>query len=170
VSGYGLELDDAEHARLRAQAAGVHLIDADLWPLAVLIHNGDREQEIVDHAASLVRAGGRVLLYDLDSTMIRIAPPTAPVSELHERYLAYQRARGNDPAVGLRLPELLESAGLALEAFRGICHTRARTPGQRGYPGPHAARWPRPGSLRPTTSSAGAASSNSSTPSHSSRG
>jgi hypothetical protein len=37
VSGYGLELDEAEHARLRAQAAGVHLIDADLWPLAGVV-------------------------------------------------------------------------------------------------------------------------------------
>jgi SAM-dependent methyltransferase len=98
----------------------------------VLIHNGGREQEIVDHAASLVRPGGRAMLYDLDSTMIRIVPPTAPVSELHERYQAYQRARGNDPAVGLRLPELLESAGLTLEAFRGTCSTRSRAPGQRG--------------------------------------
>ncbi len=210
---YGLELDDIEHARLRAQAAGVRLIDDDLWALAgvvagaevvdlgcgpaavmlellslvgpegtltgvdadpgmvergraevaaagagnvvlreglaqdsglpagafdtavvrlVLIHNGGREQEIVDHAASLVRPGGRVLLYDLDSTMIRVVPPSAPVSELHERYQAYQRARGNDPAVGLRLPELLESAGLALEAFRGSCHVRSRAPDQRG--------------------------------------
>ena len=82
----------------------------------VLIPNGGREQEIVDHAASLVHPGGRVLLYDLDSIMIRVVPPTAPVSELHERFQAYQRARGNDPAVGLRLPELLESAGLVLEA------------------------------------------------------
>lgn len=213
VSGYGLELDAVEHARLRAQAAGMRGRHEDLWPLAgvvpgadvvdlgcgpaavmlellalvgpdgtltgidadpgmvergradvaaagvgnvvvqrglaqesglppgsfdtaivrlVLIHNGGREQEIVDHAASLVRPGGRVMLYDLDSTMIRVAPPTAPVSELHERYQAYQRTRGNDPAVGLRLPELIESAGLTLEAFRGTCSTRLRAAGERG--------------------------------------
>jgi ubiquinone/menaquinone biosynthesis C-methylase UbiE len=98
----------------------------------VLIHNGGREQEIVDHAASLLRPGGRVMLCDLDSTMIRVAPPTAPVSELRERYQSYQRARGNDPAVGLRLPELIESAGLTLEAFRGTCSTRLRAAGERG--------------------------------------
>lgn len=213
VSGYGLELDDVEHARLRAQAAGVRVIDAELWAMAgvvpgadvvdlgcgpaavmlellplvgvdgtltgvdadpgmvergradvaaagarnvvvrrglaqdsglsaggfdtaivrlVLIHNGGREREIVDHAASLVRPDGRVLLYDLDSTMIRISPPTAPVSELHERYQTYQRVRGNDPSIGLRLPELLESAGSELMAFRGSCHVRSRTSGQRG--------------------------------------
>jgi SAM-dependent methyltransferase len=98
----------------------------------VLIHNGGREQDIVDHAASLLRPGGRVLLYDLDSTMIRIEPPVAPVTELHDRFVDYQRSRGNDPAVGLRLPQLLESAGLTLEAFRGNCQTRSRTPGERG--------------------------------------
>jgi SAM-dependent methyltransferase len=213
VSGYGLELDDTEHARLRAQAAGVHLEDGDLWPLAgvvpgadvvdlgcgpaavmlellplvgtagtltgvdfdprmvergraaiasagadnveiregtaeesglpaesfdtaivrmVLIHNGGKEQAIVDHAASLVRPGGRVLLSDLDSTMIRHSPPTAPISELHERYQAYQRVRGNDPGIGTRLPELLESAGLEVEAFRASCRPRLRGAGQRG--------------------------------------
>jgi len=212
VTGYGLELDDVEHARLRAQAAGV-LSKGDLWSLAgvepgsdvvdlgcgpaavmlelvqlvgptgtvtgvdadpgmvergradvaaagvenvsvreglaqasglpeasfdvavvrlVLIHNGGREQAIVDHAAALVRPGGRVLLTDLDSTMIRVVPPTAPVSELRERFMDYQRARGNDPAVGLRLPELLESAGLTLELFRGNCSTRVRPSGERG--------------------------------------
>ncbi len=208
-----MELDDVEHARLRAQAAGVASMKGDLWTLAgvepgsdvvdlgcgpaavmlelrqlvgpsgtvtgvdsdpgmvergrtdvaaagvenvsvreglaeasglpeasfdvavvrlVLIHNGGREQAIVDHAAALVRPGGRVLLTDLDSTMIRVVPPTAPVSELRERFMDYQRARGNDPAVGLRLPELLESAGLTLELFRGNCSTRVRPSGERG--------------------------------------
>jgi SAM-dependent methyltransferase len=212
VSRYGLELDDVEHARLRAQAAGVG--DNEIWALAgvasgadvvdlgcgpaavmlelssvvgpngtltgvdadpdmvrrgtaavaaagannvvvqqglaedsglptgsfdcavlrlVLIHNGGREQAIVDHAASLVRPGGTVLLIDLDSTMIRYVPPsTAPIAELHERYQAYQRGRGNDPAVGLRLPELLESAGLDVETFRTACAPRRRTSGERG--------------------------------------
>lgn len=213
MSGYGLELDDVEHARLRAQAAGVNMVDDDLWRLAgvvpgadvvdlgcgpaavmlellprigpegtltgidsdpamvergraavaaanagnvvlqeglaqesglpadsfdsvivrlVLIHNGGLEQAIVNHAASLVRPGGRVLLYDIDATMTRIAPPTAPVTELHERYQAYQRLRGNDPGIGMRLPQLLESAGLRVEAFRGSCRPRQRGAGQRG--------------------------------------
>jgi SAM-dependent methyltransferase len=213
VTGYGLELDDVEHARLRAQAAGVRFNRADLWRLAgvepgadvvdlgcgpaavmlelvelvgpsgtvtgvdsdpgmvargqadvaaagaanvvvqqglaqasglpeasfdvavvrlVLIHNGLRAQEIVDHAASLVRPGGRVLLYDLDSSMIRIVPATAPVTELHERFQDYQRARGNDPGIGVRLPELLEAAGLELEVFQGNCSTRVRPSGERG--------------------------------------
>lgn len=82
----------------------------------VLIHNGGREQAIVDHAASLLRPGGRVLLYDLDSTMIRIELPAAPVTQLHDRFVDYLRSRGNDPSVGLRLPQLLESAGIASTA------------------------------------------------------
>ncbi|HEY2224003.1 methyltransferase domain-containing protein [Actinomycetospora sp.] len=213
MSGYGLESDDAEAARLRRQAAGVHLVDAELWPSAgvvpgadvvdlgcgpaavmlelapmvgpqgsltgvdadpamvargraaaeaagadtvvvregraedsglptgsfdvalvrlVLIHNGGRERAIVDHAASLLRPGGRVVLYDLDITMIRVQPPAAPVSELGERFLAYQEAVGNDPGVGLRLPELLEGAGLSVDDFRGTTRIGRRTAGTRG--------------------------------------
>lgn len=98
----------------------------------VLIHNGGREQEIVDHAASLVCPGGRVLLYDLDSTMIRVVPPTAPVSELHELYQAYQSARGNDPAVGAAAARVPRIGGLGAGGLRGSCHTRSRAPGQRG--------------------------------------
>jgi hypothetical protein len=64
--------------------------------------------------------------------MIRVTPPAEPISELRERYQAYQRAQGNDPAIGLRLPELLESAGLELAAYRGSCNPRLRTPGERG--------------------------------------
>ncbi|MGH3515469.1 MAG: hypothetical protein ACRDRB_24860, partial [Pseudonocardiaceae bacterium] len=41
---YGLELDDIEHARLRAQAAGVRLIDDDLWALAGVVAGA----EVVD--------------------------------------------------------------------------------------------------------------------------
>lgn len=212
MSRYGLELDDTEHARLRAQASGVgsneiwalagvapgaDVVDLGCGPAAVmlelasvvgpegsltgvdadpgmvergraavtrvgatnivireglaedsglppgsfdcavirlvLIHNGGREQEIVDHAASLVRPGGRVLLIDVDSTMIRYIPAgTAPIAELHERYQVYQRARGNDPAVGLRLPELLENTGLTVETFRTSAGPRRRASGERG--------------------------------------
>jgi hypothetical protein len=41
VTGYGLELDAVEHARLRAQAAGVHRLDDDLWPLAGVVSGAD---------------------------------------------------------------------------------------------------------------------------------
>jgi SAM-dependent methyltransferase len=211
VADYGLELDDAEHERLRRQAAGVDLLDEDLFatagllpgarvadlgcgPAAVLLalrervlpggrlwgvdadpamvararaevaglpdvtvtegraeesglppgsmdcvfvrlvlqHNGGREQAIVDHAASLARPGGAVFLYDLDTTMIRVQPPSAPVSELGDRFLDYQRRVGNDPAVGVRLPGLLATAGLDVEIFRGQCRTGRRTAGTRG--------------------------------------
>jgi SAM-dependent methyltransferase len=213
VTTYGLASDDTEAERLRRQAAGVHLVDDDIWTTAgvvpgaavadlgcgpaavmlelapwvgpegsltgvdadpamvrrgrdavaaagaanvvvregraedsglpagsfdvvlvrlVLVHNGGLEQAIVDHAASLLRPGGHVLLYDLDTTMIRVQPPTAPVSELGERYLAWQRHVGNDPGVGVRLADLLEAADLDVEAFRGTTRIARRTAGMRG--------------------------------------
>ncbi|WP_345783280.1 methyltransferase domain-containing protein [Actinomycetospora termitidis] len=148
LRGVDADPDMVERARADAAAAGADNVgvsrgDADDSGLPagefdcvlvrlVLLHNGGREQAIVDHAASLVRPGGVVFLYDLDTTMVRVVPPTAPVSEMGERFHDYQRRVGNDPGVGTRLPELLESAGLTVEAFRGQCRTGRRNPGQRG--------------------------------------
>jgi hypothetical protein len=61
--------------------------------------------------------------------MVRVQPPIAPVSE--ERFLAYQRVVGNDAAVGLVLPELLERAGLEVETVRGTSRVGRRVVGTR---------------------------------------
>jgi len=55
VTGYGLELDDVEHARLRAQAAGVHLTRGDLWRLAGVEAGSD----VVDLGCGPAQAFGR---------------------------------------------------------------------------------------------------------------
>ena len=39
---------------------------------------------------------------------------------------------GNDPTVGLRLPEFLENAGLEVDDFRGTTRVRRRDVGTRG--------------------------------------
>ncbi len=98
----------------------------------VLVHNGGHERAIVDHALSLLRPGGWVYLFDIDMTLIRVEPPTAPVSELFERLEAFERRRGNDVAVGQRLGELLLAAGAELVEHHGRRVTRPRGPGQRG--------------------------------------
>jgi SAM-dependent methyltransferase len=78
----------------------------------VLAHNGPTEQDIVDHAASLVRPGGCVYLVDVDSSMIRTRPRPPLLDEIAERYETYHVQRGNDLRVGLRLVDLLERAGV----------------------------------------------------------
>jgi 2-polyprenyl-3-methyl-5-hydroxy-6-metoxy-1,4-benzoquinol methylase len=98
----------------------------------VLAHNGGHEQAIVDHLGTLVRPGGCVYLVDVEATMTRIQPPVPELTELRERYFAFQTAQGNDLQVGLRLAELLRAAGLDVLEHRGRLHTITPQPGQRG--------------------------------------
>jgi ubiquinone/menaquinone biosynthesis C-methylase UbiE len=117
----------------QAEATG---LDAGAYDVAVarhvLAHNGGHEQAIVNHLGTLVRPGGCVYLVDVEATMVRIRPAVPQLTELHERYYAFHSARGNDLQVGLRLAELLSTAGLDVVEHSGRIHTMTRTPGQRG--------------------------------------
>jgi hypothetical protein len=53
--------------------------------------------------------------------------------DLHERYLAFRAARGDDNAAGLRLAERLARAGLELVEFRGRYVIRAVSPRLRSH-------------------------------------
>jgi SAM-dependent methyltransferase len=97
----------------------------------VLAHNGGREQAIVEHLASLVRPGGCVYLADIDITAFRLTSSDPDVQDLAERYRTFQRARGNDLSVGLRLGDLLTHAGLAVEGFACRARVMRLPPGMR---------------------------------------
>jgi ubiquinone/menaquinone biosynthesis C-methylase UbiE len=99
----------------------------------VLAHNGGREQDIVDHLATLVRPGGSVYLVDIEATALRVYPPdvTSVVAELDERYKQFHASLGNDLSVGLRLGELLERAGLEQVDHRGRYQIIRPAPGMR---------------------------------------
>jgi precorrin-6B methylase 2 len=85
----------------------------------VLAHNGGHEQDIVTHLASRVRPGGFVYLVDVDLTAVRLLDADPDLHDLQPKYVAFHRARGNDPAVGLRLSQLLSGADLEVRAFVG---------------------------------------------------
>jgi ubiquinone/menaquinone biosynthesis C-methylase UbiE len=85
----------------------------------VLAHNQPAEQRMVDHLAQLVRAGGSVYLVDVDGTAARILDADPDIADLHEKYLRYQNAQGNDLQVGLRLGQLIARAGLKVVAHEG---------------------------------------------------
>jgi len=97
----------------------------------VLAHNGGREQAIVDHLASLVRPGGTVYLVDVDATALRVLDLDPELTDLHERYAELHRRRGNDLRIGLRLRQLLGSAGLDVEVHEGRYLIAAMPPGTR---------------------------------------
>lgn len=85
----------------------------------VLAHSGGREQEIVEHLATLLRPGGHVYLVDVERQGSRVRPPDADLDDLAERYRRFQAARRNDLSIGLRLGELLAGAGLEVVDHRG---------------------------------------------------
>jgi ubiquinone/menaquinone biosynthesis C-methylase UbiE len=85
----------------------------------VLAHNGPTEQAIVDHLATLVRPGGHVYLVDIDGSAFHMRPDDAEVDELNEAYRQFHAQQGNDLLTGLRLDELLRTAGLEMVAYRG---------------------------------------------------
>ena len=97
----------------------------------VLAHNGGREAAIVSHAATLVRPGGCVYLIDFDGTGARSRPSDPDLDDLNARYWQWHESQGNDPSVGLRLPELLAGAGLEVMEFSGRYDILSPPPGLR---------------------------------------
>jgi hypothetical protein len=85
----------------------------------VLAHNGPQEQQIVDHLASICRAGGTVYLVDVDGTALRMLDADPDLADLSDRYVEFHRRRGNDLLTGLRLGKLLAGAGLEVLVHRG---------------------------------------------------
>jgi precorrin-6B methylase 2 len=103
-----------------AAATGVEPGSVDVVMMRhVLAHNGGHEQAIVDHLATLPRAGGRVYLVDVDLTGARTLGADPDLDNLNDTYARFHAARGNDPRIGLRLGRLLESAGLELVSLTG---------------------------------------------------
>jgi FkbM family methyltransferase len=85
----------------------------------VLAHHQPAEQRMVDHLARLVRPGGSVYLVDVDGTAVRILDADPDMADLHQKYVQYQNAQGNDLQVGLRLGQLVARAGLKVVAHEG---------------------------------------------------
>ena len=106
--------------RGRAQATGLEPASFDVVQLRhVLAHNGAAEQQIVDHAAGLLRPGGHLYLLDAYAPGMAIRPTDPDLEHLTATYLRYHRARGNDLETGLRLRELATNAGLEIITYRG---------------------------------------------------
>jgi SAM-dependent methyltransferase len=97
----------------------------------VLAHNGGHEAEIVAHLASLTTPGGCVYLVDVDITAMRNTANDPDLQDLLERYHDFQRARGNDLSVGLRLGDLLIDTGLTIDRYACRAPVLQMPPGAR---------------------------------------
>ncbi len=97
----------------------------------VLAHNQQLEQDLVRHAAELVRPGGHVYLVDVDVSMLRQRDVAPELVDLHDRYIAFHAQRGNDLATGLRLVPLLAQAGLEVVVDTALMNVVKVPPGLR---------------------------------------
>lgn len=123
----------------RADRTGLPAASCDVVMLRhVLAHNGGGEEGIVTHLATLLRPGGCLYLVDADGTAVRTVPEDIDLEDLHQRYLTFHAAQGNDVRAGLRLSERLVRAGLELLEFRGTYLIEPVQAGMR--PPPWAAR------------------------------
>jgi SAM-dependent methyltransferase len=115
-----------------ATATGVEPGSVDVVMLRhVLAHNGGQEQAIVSHLATLIRPGGSVYLVDGDLGGFRLLDIDPDLDDLMTCYFDFHRGRGNDLAVGLRLAQLLEAAGLKVTSFQGVYNILPAPPGMR---------------------------------------
>lgn len=89
----------------------------------VLFHVGADLAAVLDHACSLLRAGGHLYVVDTDGTGTRLSVGDTDYEEQLTRYLAFQRSRGNNVDIGPRLGPLIAAAGLELVEHEGYINS-----------------------------------------------
>ncbi len=114
-------LDEAGHDRTeihRAEAwnTGLDPGGFDVVCLRhVLAHNtADEMTRILEHVQVLLRPGGCCYVAESDLTANRIDPPSYEIADLTDRYCAYLRSVGRNPAAGPMMGSILLSAGFEL--------------------------------------------------------
>ena len=128
----GVAAGEVRHGRAESTGLPPGSVDAAVLR-HVLAHNGPAAQRIVDHLATLVRPGGHVYLVEVDMTTSVVTPAPPAALELQGRYVRWHHRQGNDPRIGLRLPDLARAAGLDVVEHRGWT---VGGPAPRGMRGP----------------------------------
>lgn len=98
-------------------------LEAGAWDVAnlrhVLAHNTpDEVAQILAHVRSLLRPGGCVYIAESDLTANRSDPPDPDLIDLLDRYIAYLRSVGRNPAAGPALGSVLAASDFEVVARR----------------------------------------------------
>lgn len=86
----------------------------------VLFHVGDAVHAVLEHVVTLLRPGGHLYTVDVDLTARRLTVHDADFEQQAQRYVDFQRDRGNNVDIGPRLGPLLAGAGLELREHEGF--------------------------------------------------
>lgn len=131
VVGVDREGDAVQTARALLDDAGLPHVEvhrAEAWDTGletgtfdvvclrhVLAHNTASEVALIlDHVRQLLRPGGCCYVAESDLTANRIDPPNADLIDLTERYVAYLRSVGRNPAAGPEMGSTLLGGGFEL--------------------------------------------------------
>lgn len=86
----------------------------------VLIHNGLRMDDLLEHAFELLRPGGGIVVTETDATAFRYEhDPESEILEMEDRYWAMLSSKGNDVMLGPRVSEMAQEAGFEVVERRG---------------------------------------------------
>lgn len=109
----GVRIIEGDIRQLNFHAARFDVVHARY----VLIHNADF-QDLLDAMLAALKPGGRLVIEEPDFTAARGAsgPNIEAFDRVNQSILAMYQADGKDPGLGLRLPAILTSRGLAIEA------------------------------------------------------
>jgi SAM-dependent methyltransferase len=123
----GVDIDDTKLALAtdEAAAAGVSNVeyrkldvlaseigfDVDLVYARFLLTHLPDATDAASRLVNTVRPGGHVIVEDIDYTGSVVYPDNEAYWRYCELYTETARARGGDPNIGLRLPEILRAAG-----------------------------------------------------------
>jgi ubiquinone/menaquinone biosynthesis C-methylase UbiE len=107
----------ASHVELRAgDAYELPLAESEwgsfdvAWSRFLLEHVPD-PQRVVEAMVRALKPGGRIVLCDDDHELLRVDPDAPAFGRVWRAYERTYSSRGNDPAIGRRLPRLIHAAG-----------------------------------------------------------
>lgn len=114
-----------------ARDTGLESQSFDLATARLVLVNVPQPEQLVSEMVRLVRPGGFVALHEPDSTTQRCDPPHPAQTRLLQLLNTYAELNGIDRSIGLRVPRILQDAGLVDVSVNPLVHVYPPAHGRR---------------------------------------
>jgi ubiquinone/menaquinone biosynthesis C-methylase UbiE len=114
-----------------ARATGLATGAFDLATARLVLVNVPHPEQLLAEMVRLVRPGGIVALHEADATFQRCDPPHPAQTRLLQLLGAYAQMNGIDRSIGLKVPRMLQEAGLIDVRVNPLVHVYPPTHGRR---------------------------------------